>query len=55
MIDEEDTMTATPPPKKPYRPPVVRVYGDIRAITRAVGLTGLADGGALKNMMMTRP
>ena len=31
--------------KRPYRPPVLHVYGDIRAITRAVGTTGLADGG----------
>jgi hypothetical protein len=32
-------------PKRPYRTPVLHVYGDLRAITRAVGTTGLADGG----------
>lgn len=38
--------TSTPAKKKkPYRRPVLHVYGDIRAITRAVGTTGLADGG----------
>lgn len=49
-------MNAQPPrKKKPYSPPVLRVYGDIRAITRAVGQTGAMDGGAAMNMMMTRP
>jgi hypothetical protein len=48
-------MTAKPPAKKKtYRPPVLRVYGDIRAITRAVGMTGLNDGGG-GTMMKTRP
>jgi hypothetical protein len=32
-------------PKKPYRSPVLEVYGDIRAITKAVGLMGMGDGG----------
>lgn len=39
--------------KRPYRAPVLLVYGDIRAITRAVGTTGLADGGK-GNMKRTR-
>jgi hypothetical protein len=42
-----------PKPKRPYRAPVLHVYGDIRAITRAVGTTGLADGGK-GNMKRTR-
>ena len=44
---------APPKPKRPYRAPVLHVYGDIRAITRAVGTTGLSDGGN-GNMKRTR-
>ncbi len=40
--------------KKPYRPPVVRVYGNIAEITRAVGKTGALDGGS-GNAKKTRP
>ena len=43
-----------PPPRKPYRAPVVRVYGDIRAITRAIGNTGASDGGSVVQMKKTR-
>jgi len=32
-------------PKKPFEPPRLHVYGDIAALTRAVGKTGLSDGG----------
>ena len=46
--------TPAKPARKPYRAPVIRVYGDIRAITRAVGSSGLMDGGAVAGMMMTR-
>lgn len=35
----------TRPPRKIYRRPVIRVYGNIRAITQAVGMTGAMDGG----------
>jgi hypothetical protein len=42
------------PKRKTYRRPVVRVYGTIRAITQAVGMTGLNDGG-MGATMMTRP
>jgi hypothetical protein len=31
--------------KKPFEPPRLHVYGDISTLTRAVGKTGLADGG----------
>jgi hypothetical protein len=30
------------------------VYGNIRAITQAVGSTGAMDGGTMAGMMMTR-
>ena len=35
--------------KKPYEPPRLVVYGDIREIAKAVGMTGKADGGAHVN------
>ena len=38
--------TQTPPPKKPYKPPVVEEYGAIREITRNVGATGMNDAGS---------
>jgi hypothetical protein len=47
------TKPASAKPKRPYRKPVLHVYGDIRAITRAVGTTGLPDGG-MGQMKRTR-
>ncbi len=41
-------------PKKPFEPPRLHVYGDIAALTRKVGTTGLSDGGA-KSTKSTRP
>ena len=41
-------------PKKPFEPPRLHVYGDIAALTRKVGTTGLSDGGS-KNTKSTRP
>jgi len=41
-------------PKKPFEPPRLRVYGDIAALTRKVGKTGLADGG-VGGTKSTRP
>lgn len=38
--------------KKIYRRPAIHVYGNIRAITNAVGKSGMADGGM--GMMMTK-
>lgn len=33
-------------PKKPYTSPIVRIYGSIREITQATGITSMvADGG----------
>lgn len=43
-----------PTPKKTYRSPVLRVYGDIRAITQSVGSLGAMDGGTMAGRMMTR-
>ncbi|MGH9220072.1 MAG: lasso RiPP family leader peptide-containing protein [Vicinamibacterales bacterium] len=31
--------------KKPYEPPRLDVYGDIRKVTQTVGNTGSPDGG----------
>jgi hypothetical protein len=46
-------MTTTPAamnnagaPKKPYATPDLKVYGDIRQITQAIGNGGMGDGGA---------
>jgi len=34
------------PTKKPYSPPVIRVYGDIQSVTKAVTMTHLTgDNG----------
>ena len=41
MIDQNQLQAL----KQPYTSPVVHVYGDIRAITQAVGLTGKNDNG----------
>jgi len=41
-------------PKKPFEPPRLHVYGDIAALTRKVGVTGLSDGGS-KSTKSTRP
>lgn len=45
-------MSTTPPPvgntdaqKKPYEPPRLDVYGDIRKVTQTSGNTGTPDGG----------
>ncbi len=39
--------------KKPYHPPAIEAYGDLAAITKAVGKTGLTDGGTA-NMAKTQ-
>lgn len=33
------------PPKKPYSPPVIEKYGDVRNLTKSVGMTGMNDPG----------
>ena len=42
----------TKPIKKPYHTPRLLVYGDLRALTQAIGLKGMPDGGPL--MLMTK-
>lgn len=37
------------PQKKIYHPPQLSVYGDIRELTQAVGLSGKNDGGGGKD------
>lgn len=32
--------------KKPYRPPVIEKYGDVRKLTRNVGASGMNDPGS---------
>jgi hypothetical protein len=34
------------PAKKPYEPPKLLVYGDLREMTKAHGRTGKPDGGS---------
>ena len=34
------------PPKKPYRPPVLERYGDVRKLTKSVGTKGMNDPGS---------
>jgi len=41
-------------PKAPFEPPRLTAYGDITALTRKVGRTGLSDGGK-KTTIRTRP
>ena len=33
-------------PKKPYRPPVLERYGDVRKLTKSVGSKGMNDPGS---------
>ena len=40
--------------RKPYASPALRVYGDVAALTRAVGFSSTnADGGAVIGMRKT--
>ena len=59
MADEQQSNVSgkapgTPPMKKPFDAPRLTVYGDITALTRAVGRTGSGDGGKGSNNR-TRP
>ena len=38
-------------PKKPYRPPVLERYGDVRKITKTLGATGMNDKGSGSSTM----
>jgi hypothetical protein len=56
-MDDRDPVPAPVPDveqKKPFEPPILRVYGDISTLTRTVGKTGLLDGGGGKTQR-TRP
>ena len=37
------SLEPTKAPKKPYEKPVLRVYGDVKAVTRTVTNTGTVD------------
>ena len=47
MRDTEQTLSTTKQCKKVYREPQLKVYGDLKDITRSVGITGAMDGGLL--------
>ncbi|MEE9265631.1 MAG: hypothetical protein V3V86_02785 [Gammaproteobacteria bacterium] len=38
-------------PKKPYHRPRLLVYGDLRTLTQAVGMTAAPDGAPLNLMI----
>lgn len=44
-----------PAPRKGYEKPVLIDYGDIRALTRAVGQNGAPDGGHVTGQMNSQP
>jgi hypothetical protein len=44
MTNKSTGVQENEPPRKPYETPRLEVYGDIRAVTEAVGMTGSADG-----------
>lgn len=45
------TQPPAPKPKRAYRKPAVRTYGALAALTRAVGASGMGDGGGGGNTM----
>jgi hypothetical protein len=45
MATESTSLDPDRPAKKPYESPRLEVYGDIRAVTAAVGNVGKNDGG----------
>jgi hypothetical protein len=53
-MKDDDRGRSPASPKKPYRSPVLHVYGNIRAITQAVGTRGRTDGGTRVGMRKTR-
>lgn len=38
------SLEQTKAPKKPYEKPILRVYGDIKAVTRSASTKGSLDG-----------
>ena len=45
MAGEPSPAHVEPSEKKPYHPPQLEEYGDIREITQSVGMTGSDDNG----------
>jgi hypothetical protein len=43
--ENEETLPNTSRSKKAYQQPQLQVYGDLKAITQGVGMTGTMDGG----------
>ena len=41
------------PPKKPYKPPKLTVYGDLTEMTQAKNAMGMLDGGMMMGMRRT--
>ncbi|MGH9718364.1 MAG: hypothetical protein ACRD4R_16775 [Candidatus Acidiferrales bacterium] len=42
-----------PAPKKPYTPPVLKIYGTVRDLTKKVGYRGQPDSGTFPNAYRT--
>jgi hypothetical protein len=49
--EDAGSVPADTEPRAPYVAPQVIVYGDLAALTRAVGATGNSDGGTQFGMM----
>lgn len=47
MVSEQER-----PLKKPYGKPILRVYGDIKSLTRTVGHKGQLDSAPVKGMSL---
>ena len=48
-------MKADPPTaiKKPYQAPKLRIYGGLTEMTKAIGMTGMMDGGVAMGQKKT--
>ena len=44
-ISKDGSVASETPSKRPYSPPKLREYGDLRDITMSVHTTGNTDGG----------
>jgi hypothetical protein len=44
MAGEPSSTRANPTGKRPYHPPQLEEYGDIREVTQSVSMTGAHDG-----------
>ncbi|MDH3444333.1 MAG: hypothetical protein OEN50_10450 [Deltaproteobacteria bacterium] len=50
VSDKKDSDPQSEVIKKPYHAPEFFTYGDIREITKAIGMNGASDGGGGGNM-----